>query len=99
MVDRCYQLKLVAGQTVFIPTGTGNLLFYLYQRKKFDQEIVCESDPVGSGTFSWIRNYLFRILIQANMIKQINNEKSKFYLPVFFALIVQTIQWNVPLKS
>ena len=51
MVDRCYQLKLVAGQTVFIPTGTGNLLFYLYQRKKFDQEIVCEP---GSG---WIGDF------------------------------------------
>ena len=51
MVDRCYQLKLVAGQTVFIPTGTGNLLFYLYQRKKFDQEIVCEPGAGWIGDF------------------------------------------------
>ena len=53
---------------------------------------VVHPDPVGSETFSWIRNYLFRIRFQAKMKKNQN-------FTSFFVGIVHKIQWNAPLKG
>ena len=48
-------------------------------------------DPVGSRTFFWIRNYLFRILYYGNNEKQINNQNFTSFL---LYSSPQKVQWN-----